>query len=300
VILSLLPIGWLLTGVVVKPFQLMKNAANQVASGDLEARIPDHVNQGETGELATILNDTFEQLEQSFDRQRRFTADASHELRTPISALLLQVQMATRKTRSAEEYQTLFGSCERNVKLLKRLSDELLDLSALDSGEVTLNTECHDLSEIVHEALETLAPLMDERDVKLRTHLDDVSVEVDKDRFVRVVTNLVKNAIIHSPRGAHLDVSVHQDGDRAQIVIQDNGPGIPAERLATVFQRFSRGAQSRAKCCDSTGLGLAIAQSVVQQHGGGIEITSEEGHGTKVRVSWPIRIVESENEVMCR
>jgi signal transduction histidine kinase len=110
----------------------------------------------------------------------------------------------------------------------------------------------------------------------------------------------VKNAIIHSPRGAHLDVSVHQDGDRAQIVIKDNGPGISAERLATVFQRFSRGAQSRAKCCESTGLGLAIAQSVVQQHGGGIEITSEEGHGTKVRVSWPIRIEGSENEVMCR
>lgn len=280
-------VGWILSGIIVEPFRWMLRATNRIAEGELQTRIPEVSSLGETGELARALNHTFECLENSFEAQRRFTADAAHELRSPITALLLHVRRAARKPHTFDEYQAIFKNCERNVLHLQQLTTDLLDLAMLNAQSVLPKKENCDISSSVKMALDLLRFTIDENQVQIQTQLETTYSRSDKGGLIRAITNLVNNSILHSEKGVCINLTARTVEGACIITIQDNGPGIPADQLETVFNRFSRGEKSRADGTEGSGLGLAITKAIIEQQGGTIRITSEVGKGTLAHISLP-------------
>jgi two-component system, OmpR family, sensor kinase len=281
-------VGWWLTGRVTRPFSVMHTVAARVAAGELDARIPVPLNErGETAELAQALNDTFAQLEQSFGELRRFTADASHELRTPITAALAETQVALRKERDASQYREALTATRQNLCQLKDLAEALLDLSQLDAHQTILGLTDGDVCDLAKQALEELSPAIATADAKITFEGQPTPLRCDPVRIRRAITNLVANAIQHSPKGVSIRITTRSCGHQAQIEVADNGPGISSENLPHIFQRFYRGTDARKQSRPGAGLGLAIVQSIVKLHQGTIEVKSKPGQGTQFIIKLP-------------
>lgn len=280
--------GWWLAGRAIRPIASISSAAEAIAGGQLSKRINVAETESELGALAGVLNRTFEKLEQSFEQQIRFTADASHELRTPISVILTQIQLALSRDRSSADYQRTLRTCERAAERMRGLVNSLLELARVDSGEFKLVTEACDLSRIGREALEFVQPLAEARKVTLRAELDSVPATVDAMKLGQVLINLLTNAIQHNGEGITVSLSLQRNGELAAFRVADNGAGIPPEALPHLFERFFRVDKARSQAKGNSGLGLAISKAIVEAHGGSIWATSEIGQGTEFVVELPV------------
>jgi signal transduction histidine kinase len=242
---------------------------------------------GELGQLAAVLNRTFDKLEKSFDQQVRFTADASHELRTPLSVVLTQIQLALARDRSPAEYQQTLQTCERAAERMRALVNSLLELSRVDSGEFELMLESCDLSRVARESLEFIQPLALQRKVRLEQRLEPIQIRADAMKLGQVFINLLTNAIQHNAEGISVCLSVFEKNGRAIISVCDSGAGLPAEAKEHLFERFFQLDKSRAHKGGS-GLGLAISKAIVEAHGGNIRAESEPGGGTEFIIELPM------------
>lgn len=287
VILFGILVGWKLTGIAVRPFDRIREVTERIASGSLDARIPADGYIGEIKELSFTLNHTFERLEHAFDQQRRFTADASHELRTPLASAILETQIALRKERSAEEYRRRLANSLKNLTQLRTLSDALLNLTRLDMVSMTLMRGPCDLAELVHNSLPALNLLMEDSGKHLTTDLKPASFSGDPIGIQQIINNLISNAIHYSPEKVDIHVQTGIQGAYAMLVVSNQGPPIPPADLRNLFERFYRSAEARKKNPSGSGLGLPISQSIVQQHGGLIEASSNEQEGTRFIVLLP-------------
>jgi signal transduction histidine kinase len=289
-----LAIGWWITDRALQPLTEISATAGRIARGDLSQRIPPAETDDELGELAGVLNETFDRLEANFARQARFTADASHELRTPITVLLTQTQAMLARERSPEEYRASLAACERAARRMHRLVESLLALARLDSGDLIARREPCDLASIAGETVELLRPLAAE--AKITIKVDDLApapCHGDPDRLAQIVTNLVCNAIQHNRPGGEVTVAAgHREG-RVFVSVADTGPGIAAEDLPHIFERFYRADKARAGAAGRTGLGLAITQAIVDSHDGLMEVSSEVGRGSIFTVSFPPQRAEA-------
>jgi two-component system OmpR family sensor kinase len=281
--------GWWLASRALRPIAAISHAAKNISGGDLSRRIDVPETESELGQLAGVLNQTFERLEKSFEQQVRFTADASHELRTPISVILTQTQLALSRERSPEEYRQTLETCERATERMRVLVNQLLELARADSGEDTLVRESCDLARIAREALEFIEPLAEKRKVTLQPSLESVRVKADVMKLGQVLINLLNNAIHHNREGIEVSLSVQRNGTHAIVRVADNGLGIPTQALPHLFDRFYRVDKSRSRGKGNSGLGLAISKAIVEAHGGTIHAQSEPGKGVEFIIQLPLQ-----------
>jgi len=279
--------GWLLSARVIKPIGAISMTAKTIANGNLSLRIDLADTESELGELARVLNETFDRLQSTMARQAQFTADASHELRTPTFVILSQAQSALRRERTVTEYREGFEICRRAAQQIRRLIESLLILVRQDAGEGAARREPCALDEIAAEGVNLLRPLASDRNVTLRLDLGSAPVLGDAQQLHQVVTNLVMNAIEYNRPGGEVKVAVSQENGSAVLTVSDNGPGIAGEDLPHVFERFYRADKSRTSAEGHTGLGLAICKAIVEAHGGWVEVSSAPGEGATFTIRLP-------------
>lgn len=288
VLIAGLAVGWWITARSLRPIADITSAANRIASGDLTQRIHTAETSSELGELSGVLNDTFARLQASFARQAQFTADAAHELRTPLAVMLTQSQSALARERPAEEYRESLEACQRAAQRMRRLTESLLTLARLDAGENRAERERCDLDRIAQEAVDLLTPLAREQNLSITAEPTPVHCHGEPGQLGQVVTNLVSNAIHYNRPGGEVHVKVSAENGAAVLTVRDTGAGISAEDLPRIFDRFYRADKSRSNAAGRTGLGLAITKAIVEAHDGTIDAFSEPGHGSTFTVRLPL------------
>ncbi len=271
------------------PLGRVTQTATQITrADDLSQRIPySGPEADEIGQLITAFNETLSRLENLFHSQRRFVADVGHELRTPLTVIKGNVDLM-RKLECGDVDS--LDSIDAEVDRLNRLVGDLLLLAQAESGRLPLDQSIVELDTLLLEVLGQTQVLAANRlDLQLG-EIDQVLVCGDGDRLKQVMINLVGNAIKYTPAGGRVIAGIGKNDERAWITVEDNGPGIPAEDLPHIFERFYRTEKSRTRSKDGKGfgLGLSIAYWIIRHHDGEIEVESEEGVGTKFRVWLPL------------
>jgi two-component system, OmpR family, sensor kinase len=277
--------GWLV-GRAIKPIEEISATAVKISAGDLSQRINVAETESELGQLTSVLNSTFARLEAAFAQQQQFTADAAHELRTPVSVMLTQTQTALNRERSGAEYRETVEACQRASQRMRKLIESLLELARLDAGQEPMKRLKFDLSQTAWDCVELVRPLAAERGVKIHCDLPTVEAHGDAERLAQVITNLLANAVQYNKVNGEVRISVKLQGSMILLAVSDTGPGISSEDLPHVFKRFYRADQSRSS--GQTGLGLAISKAIVEAHGGTIEVLSRPGAETTFTVVLPI------------
>lgn len=278
----------------ISPIRQMTSTAESISARNLSERIDIKETDSELGSLAAVLNQTFERLEEAFEQQSRFTSDASHELRTPVSVLLSQTELTLSRQRSPEEYREALETCRRTALRMRTLVEGLLFLARMDAGKGELEFDRFDLGSIVNEMLDDLQPLTEERELTLNRNLRKTLIRSNRPRIQQVLTNLIANAIRYNREGGEIQVDVHEEGERAVLLIRDTGIGISEQDLPHVFERFYRVDKARTIADGGTGLGLAICKMILESLKGTIEIESRLDSGTTVKVSLPLEQARTE------
>ena len=278
--------GWL-TSRAIRPISLMTATADKISIRNLSERIDVRETDTELGELATVLNRTFDRLQESFEQQSRFTADASHELRTPLSVILTNTELALSRQRSPEDYRAALETCRRASQRMKSLIECLLALARFDSGNSAVEPRELDLEPVAQECLDLMRPLADERHISINRDTAPTTIRGDHDRIAQVLTNLLSNAIRYNRDGGEVKLGLAAENGHAVITVTDTGIGIEADDLPHIFDRFYRADKSRSRPDGGSGLGLAICKTIVDAHGGTITARSEPQHGTTIEVRLP-------------
>lgn len=280
--------AWLTLGQTLKPLEAITRTAEQInRADDLSRRLPYQGPQDdEIGSLVRSFNQTLERLEALFTSQQRLLADVSHELRTPLTVIKGNVDLM-RRMKSLDEESLM--SIDQEAGRLTRLVGGLLLLAQAESGKLALNMKQVELDLLLTEVFQEMSILAGNR---VRVHLneiDQVYVNGDRDRLKQVFINLLANAIQYTPQGGEVFLSLERIGEQARIIFRDTGPGIPAEDLPHIFERFYRAEKSRTRGkTTGFGLGLSIANWIVERHGGRIEVESKEGKGTTFAIWLPL------------
>ncbi len=280
--------GWWFSSRAIRPIAEMSAIAESISIKNLSTRINVRSTATELEQLGTVLNRTFDRLQAAFERQGQFTADASHELRTPVAVILSHAELALSRTRSPADYQNAIQACRRAAMRMKSLIESLLLLARFDSGEPEIDPRPVDLERLVLDAVDMLQPLAQERNISLNTRVEPVTLDADHDRLSQVLTNLLSNAIRYNKPNGRVDIEITSDEQSATIRVIDTGVGIPAEELPRVFDRFYRVDKARSIAEGGSGLGLAICQTIVEAHHGSITAFSESNVGTTIEVRLPL------------
>jgi heavy metal sensor kinase len=279
--------SWLSIRQALSPLATVTQTAEQITrADDLSRRIPYLASpKDEIGALIRAFNRTLERLENLFTSQQRFLADVSHELRTPLTVIKGNADLIRKLGPDDESLDTIKDEADR----LTRMVGDLLLLAQAESGKLPLTMSPVALDELLTDVFQQMRILTGEK-VRLKlTDIDQAVVSGDRDRLKQVLINLASNAIHYTPAGGEVYLSLSKSGDVARIVVRDTGPGIPPGDLPHIFDRFYRGEKSRTRSKTSGfGLGLSIANFIVEAHGGRIEVDSHEGQGTTFAVYLPL------------
>ena len=281
--------GWWVATRAIRPIEAISGTAVKIAGGDLSQRINTADTDSELGRLAGVLNSTFARLEAAFGQQARFTSDASHELRTPVSVILSQTQTALSRDRASPEYREALEACQRAARRMKTLTESLLELARLDAGQEPMKHERFDLSRVTRDCVELLRPLAAERGIQIHCDVPPLECLGDAERISQVVTNLLTNAIHFNRDQGEVRLSARTEGGAVLLTVADTGQGIPREDVPHIFERFYRVDKSRSRVQGRSGLGLAICKAIVDAHGGSIEVSSQPGLGSAFTVKLPLR-----------
>ncbi|MEM7231630.1 MAG: heavy metal sensor histidine kinase [Planctomycetota bacterium] len=279
--------AWVLAKRSIRPIQSMTETAENISASNLSRRIDIESTESELGQLAGVLNNAFGRLETSFQQQARFTADASHELRTPVTVILTQTAMARRKDRSAEEYREVIDACFNVAGRMKSLVDGLLTLARTDAGDLIVEFREVDFLDLTKNCVAMLESLAAEKGIRLECELDDATVLGDTERLTQVVTNLVSNAIRYNRHAGEVRLKLERSPNEVRLSVSDTGVGIPADALPRIFDRFYRVDSARSAKEGGTGLGLAITRAIVEAHHGRIDCVSTQGEGSTFIVRLP-------------
>jgi heavy metal sensor kinase len=281
--------GWWLAGRAIRPIDQISAAASRISAGNLSERIDVAEADSELGRLASVLNTTFARLEAAFAQQAQFTANASHDLRTPLAVIISEAQTALARERSAPEYRETIEDCLVTAQQMRRLTESLLELARFDAGQETMKREQIDLAQVARECVELVRPLAERRSIQLECELASVQCQGDAERLSQVVTNLLTNAIQFNRDQGKIRVSLEANNSSILFQVADTGEGIAAEDLPHIFERFYRADKSRSRAEGRNGLGLAICKAIVDAHGGSIEVASEVSVGSTFTVKLPLK-----------
>ncbi len=278
--------GWWLAGRAIQPINAISKTASRIAGGKLSERIDIAGTDNELTRLSQVLNETFDRLAAGIERQREFTADASHELRTPLTVILSETSRGLKRERSAQEYQEIISNCGHAATRMRTLVESLLLLARQDSSPEP-RREPVDLADVAADSIRLLQPLADRHGIIVKPDLQAAPCSGDTNALSIVAGNLISNAISHQPDGGEVAVRVFSKNGQAYLEVADHGPGISAEHLPRLFDRFYRVDPARGPASGHSGLGLAIVRAVVENHQGSVEVASAPGEGATFRVTLP-------------
>jgi two-component system, OmpR family, sensor kinase len=306
-LLALIPLALLVAGLLgifmtdrtLRPVRQITQAAAQIGAADLSRRLK-VAGEDEFAELAetfngmisrleqafTHLEGAYRRLEQAYEQQRRFTADASHELRTPLSRIKGSASLALSAPRTPGEYCKALRVVDQAADVMSRLIQDLLLLARADAGALQLDPQRVAVAALFHRVL---AAVPEGRTASLHFDGPDrpLAVQGHLELLVRLFVNLIENAIRHTPEEGQITLSAREEGAEVVITVADTGTGIPPDHLPHVCERFYRVDAARTRAEGGAGLGLAICRSIAEAHGGRLEIQSDGGRGTTVRVMLP-------------
>lgn len=285
--------AWGIATRALQPVKEIGTTAQRIADGNLAERIPVSDAASELGQLAAVLNSTFARLEAAFAEQKNFTADASHELRTPLAVLITMAQTVLARERTPAEYREAMQSCLKTSQQMRKLTDSLLTLARYDAGQEAILFEAIDLAEVARGSAELLQPIAAAKKITLHFALEPALTTGDAQRLGQVVTNLVANAVHYNHDGGEVRIATRAEDGGVRLTVADRGPGIAAEDLPHVFERFYRADKARTRSEGHSGLGLAICKAIVEAHRGRIEVASKPGEGAEFSVWLPGRVAES-------
>lgn len=275
-------LAWLLAGRALRPVEAIRSEVAGLSAKDLDRRVPELPYDDEIGKLATTMNAMLSRLEASSNRQKQLVSDASHELRSPIAALLAQLEVASSHPESADWNEVARAATQEATRLAK-LVDDLLVLARRDEGHLLRGEDWVDIDEIVLSEVERIRSQGTAR-VDLR-FVGAARVKGDPDQLRRVVRNLSENALRHTSSVVAFELS--RNGDWVTLVVADDGPGIPAEERTRVFERFTRMDEARDRPRGGAGLGLAIVDEIVRVHGGEVGV-ADSSVGARIVVQLPV------------
>lgn len=263
--------------------------ARRIGEASLDRRLPHPGNRDEVGRLVDTLNEMLGRLEHAFEAQRRFTADASHELRSPLSRLRTELELALRRPREPAEYVEALRSCLDDVQRLTLLVEELLVLARLDAGQERPPTEAVQLNKLAQEVVRRLQPAAQKRDVAMVVaQSPDVEAAINQRSADLVLANLLDNAVKFSPVGGRVTVRLNKDAGEVRLQVADTGPGLSMTEVPYLFDRFFRGSAARGSEVPGVGLGLALCDAMVRAHGGRIEAANGPQGGAVFTVWLPM------------
>lgn len=285
-------VGYRLATLALRPVDLMTQRAQLIGRDHLKARLAEPVTDDELSRLAHVLNEMLNRLYQIIESHQQFAADASHELRSPLTSLRSRLEVALRRTRSAEEYRQVIAESLSEVERLTRLAEDLLELARSDAQRLVLDLSEVELQPLIAAEIARLQPEAAARQVTLTANLpSSLTVIADEARLRRVLNNFLSNAIQYSrPGGGAVNVSAGNGGNDVWIEIRDDGIGLDADQQQRIFERFWRADKARGIRTGGTGLGLAICHEIARAHGGQINVRSQLGHGTTFRLCLPAQI----------
>lgn len=283
-------IGALLTRRALSPIEGLVAMARRIGESSLNRRLPAPGTDDEVGRLAATLNEMLERIERGVQMQRRFTADASHELRSPLSRLRAELEIALRRPRTPGEYEELLRSSLEEVERLSGLTEELLALARLDAGEGAQAPPAPALvADVVTEAVARVAPEARRLEIALVSEVTPrIEVDVVPGALAMVIENLLSNALKFSPPHGQVTIRTLVAGSEALLSVSDSGPGIPPDEIPRLFERFFRGRASQTPGAPGSGLGLAICRAVVEARGGRITVDSRPDAGATFTVHLPL------------
>ncbi len=277
--------GWLITRNAFRVVDELRQQADSISGGqDLSRRIPVNGERDELYHLAGTLNRMFDRLEDSFQAEQQFISDVSHELRTPTAVILAECQYAL-GAEQAEQTAAL-EVIQRQGKRMSRMTEEMLTLSRMERGQTQLAREETDLTELVEVICEDQQELLPEH-LTLRWELEPVTAEVHQDMMIRLVINLLNNAVRYAKSEILVTLTCHHD--TVTLTVADDGVGIEPEHQKRIFQRFYQVDGARARKSGGLGLGLAMCDQIIRQHGGRISVESTPGEGSRFFVTFPAR-----------
>jgi two-component system, OmpR family, sensor kinase len=283
--------GYFLARKSLAPVVEMGAHARRIGATNLHERLPVLNANDELGQLATIFNDLLNRLDQSFERQRQFVADASHELRTPLAILRGEAEVAmSQDGRKAEDYLESLGILHEETSRLIKIVEDLFTLTRADSGQYLLSPEDIYLEEVVAECAHSARTLAREKNIELRVDASsECLVHGDQALLRRMILNLLDNAIKYTAEGGRVEIACHATSTGFEVDVTDTGPGIPPELQSRIFERFFRAdpARSRSGREGGAGLGLSIALWIAEAHHGRLELVRSDATGSHFAVYLP-------------
>ncbi len=279
--------GYLVSGRALAPVAAITSMAAGIRPDDLAERLDLDLPDDELGRLARTFDAMLERIETAFERQRQFTSNAAHELRTPLSLMRSQVELTLARPREPAEYRDALANLHGDIDRLTTIVSILLALARADSERLQLVREPADLGEIVPLVLASYASQAGEKGIRLLDRSSPAPVLVDDDLIVQLLVNLIDNALAHTPPGGTIAVGTETESGRTGLWVEDTGTGIAPEHQPHIFERFYRADAGRDRGAGGVGLGLAFCKAIAEAHGGSLTVESEPGHGARFDVCLP-------------
>jgi heavy metal sensor kinase len=291
--------GYWLSRRALSPVDALVTSAREVSGTKLDSRLQKLETGDELQRLSDTLNEMLDRIESAFLRITEFTADASHELRTPVSLIRTEAELALRRSRGEAEYKESLRHILLEAERTTALIEQLLSLARADSGRETLHLQPVDLRQTLHSVVDGWQQVATLRDLELSAKLDvpDFFVLGDETLLRRLLDILLDNAFKYTSAPGSVRLSLAPRGESAVITVQDSGVGIAEEEQSKIFERFYRVDKARSRAQGGAGLGLAIAQWIVTQHNGSITVESHSGDGATFRVELPMIAAPMKNSL---
>ena len=280
--------GFLVARKSLAPVVALSDQAERMGAKNLKERLEVRQPNDELGRLAGVLNGLLARLDHSFESMRSFTADAAHELRTPLSIIRGEADVALSQDRGATEYKEALLIIQDEARRLSRLVDDMLALARADAGQRPLEIRELYLNDLAEECCRAAQVLALQKGIALSLQpSSDIALRGDEDLLRRMMLNLLDNAIKYTPNGGVVSLAVIEEGGSIRIVVTDTGVGIPPEATPRIFERFYRVGKARSRVDGGSGLGLAIAKWAAEAHNGTITCTSRPDEGSTFTVDLP-------------
>lgn len=276
-----------ITRLSLKRIDLFANKIETITEKSLGERVDEISLEKELKPLAASFNTMMGHIEESFEKQRRFLADASHDLKTPQSIIKSYCDVTLSKARSGDEYIEALDTIRQNVEKMTGLTNRILKVSELDSDALIFHREDLNLAEIAAKAIKTMEAKASRNNISLKISGDSkLMLNGDKARLTEMFSNLIDNAVKYNKHNGSIDIKLSHQDNEAVVSVKDSGIGISSEKINMIFDRFYRTDESRG-VTEGSGLGLSIVKAIIERHGGRIEVKSEPGKGSSFIVYLP-------------
>lgn len=283
--------GWFLARRGLSPIREIIKATNKISATSLKQRLPTPHSSDEIDHLVSTINNMTYRLESSFKKMAQFSADVSHELRSPLCSLKGETEVALSQERTAEEYRNVLIKNLETFDSLNKTIEDLLLLSKADPGDMPLDLATLRLDNLLANLYDLFKVLADQKHISFTiSELEKAEIKGDKTKLQQLFSNLIDNAIKYTPAGGEIKLSLKSQLNQVEITVKDSGVGIAKNALPHIFDRFYRVEKSRSKATGGTGLGLSICKWIVEAHQGKIKVESTPGEGSAFTITLPNKL----------